>query len=373
LISSFSSPQSMLVATRKGLLRIANDQVLAHYFPGDSVNQILVDSRNRFWYAAQNLGHFGVKLKRSKDQGTTWEDIAAPALPTKPSTGPMADDPTPWTIELVWELQQGGNDLLGELWAGCSPGSLFRSIDFGDSWQLVESLWYDQRRLDWFGGGNDHSGIHSVLVDPHNPSHLTLAISCGGLWESFDRGVTFTLIGIGQEADYLPPDSGINLNQQDPHRIAICNAHPDRLWIQHHCGQYVSNDRGKNVTRINRSENQDSAYDFGFAVVCDPSDPNRAWFVPGIADQKRYPRDGALCVLRTDNGGQSFTQQRLGLPQAGCFDLIYRHSLIIDTTGLQLAMASTTGHLWTTQNAGDRWQQSTLMLPPVYALAWLPT
>jgi hypothetical protein len=366
-----SFAHSLLLATRKGLLHVANDQVVAHHFSGDSVSQILVDTRNQYWYAAQNLGHFGVKIKRSKDQGKSWEEIAAPALPEKPSTGPMADDPTPWSVELVWELQQGGNDIQGELWAGCIPGSLFRSIDHGDSWQLVESLWNDKRRRDWFGGGYDHPGIHTILVDPHNAAHLTIAISSGGIWESFDRANTFTLIGAGQEADYLPPDQAVNLNQQDPHRIGLCAKHPDRLWVQHHCGQYVSNDRGKTVTRINRATTTDTAYDFGFALACDPINPNRAWFVPGIADQQRYPRHGALCVLRTDDGGQTFTQQRTGLPQSGCYDLVYRHGLIIDFSGQHLAMASTTGHLWTTQNAGDQWRQSLLMLPPVYSLAWV--
>jgi hypothetical protein len=362
-----------LLASRKGLLHVENDKVIAHHFPGDSVSQILVDTRSQFWYAAQNLGHFGVKLKRSKDQGNTWQEIAAPALPEKPTSGPMSDDTTPWTIELIWELQQGGDDLPGELWAGCIPGSLFRSLDHGDSWQLIESLWFDARRLDWFGGGYDHSGIHTILIDPHNAMHLTLGISCGGIWESFDRGGSFTLIGVGQDAEYLPPDQAKQLNQQDPHRIAVCARHPDRLWIQHHCGQYVSNDRGKNVTRINKPLNSEPGFDFGFALACDPVNPNRAWFVPGIADQQRFPRGTAMCVLRTDDGGQTFMQQRTGLPQSGCFDLIYRHGLIVDATGSNLAMASTTGHLWTTQNGGDNWQQSVLMLPPVYSLAWTGT
>jgi hypothetical protein len=361
----------LLLATRKGLLHVENDQVIAHHFPGDSVSQVLVDTRNNYWYAAQNLGHFGVKVKRSHDQGKTWIDIAAPALPVKPTSGPMADDITPWSIELIWELRQGGHDIASELWAGCIPGALFRSVDCGNSWQLVESLWNDDRRLNWFGGGYDHPGIHTVLVDPHNAAHLTIAISSGGIWESFDRGTSFTLIGAGQEADYLPPDQAVNLNQQDPHRIALCTKHPDRLWVQHHCGQYVSNDRGKTLTRINRSTDVQQSYDFGFALACDPANPNRAWFVPGIADQQRFARNGALCVLRTDDGGQTFAQQRVGLPQSGCYDLVYRHGLIVDSSGEHLAMASTTGHLWTTQSAGDQWHQSRLMLPPVYSLAWV--
>ncbi len=319
------SQKSLLVATRKGLMLVAHDTIQAHYFEGDAISQVLVDTRNQYWYAAQNLGHFGIKMKRSKDQGSTWDDIAAPALPSKPTDGVWADDTTPWSVEMIWELQQGGNDIAGELWAGCLPGSLFRSTDYGDSWQLVESLWYDARRRDWFGGGYDVSGIHSILVDPHNPSHMTLGVSSGGIWESYDRSNSWTQIGQGQEADFLPPEQRYELGQQDPHRLAHCAKHPDRLWVQHHCGQYVSNDRAKNLIRINRSAPAGTAgntsdvpvspnvSDFGFAVACDPINPNRAWFVPAVADAKRYPPSGALCVLRTDDGGQSFVQQRAGL------------------------------------------------------------
>ena len=39
------------------------------------------DHRDGSWYAAMNLGHFGVKLKYSPDRGKSWEDRAAPAYP----------------------------------------------------------------------------------------------------------------------------------------------------------------------------------------------------------------------------------------------------------------------------------------------------
>ena len=45
--------------------------------------------------------------------------------------------------------------------------------------------------------------------------------------------------------------------------------------------------------------------DFGFAVVAHPNDPQTAWFVPAIKDEIRMPRDGALCVTRTRDGGKT--------------------------------------------------------------------
>ncbi len=45
---------------------------------------------------------------------------------------------------------------------------------------------------------------------------------------------------------------------------------------------------------------------FGFGVVVHPKDPDTAWFVPGIKDEKRYPVDGKLVVTRTRDGGKTF-------------------------------------------------------------------
>jgi len=80
------------------------------------------------------------------------------------------------------------------------------------------------------------------------------------------------------------------------------------------------------------------------------------------------PRDGALAVTRTRDGGKTWETFRDGLPQRDAFDLIYRHGLDIDSTGKQLAKGSTTGSLWVSETAGESWQLVNAHLPPVYAL-----
>jgi hypothetical protein len=370
---------NLLVATRKGLFQLSTQRnsrarsghplrvnVERHDFPGDALSQVLVDPRDGCWYAAQNLGHFGVKLKRSVDRGLHWLDMNAPTFPAKPQAGPWADDPTPWNVEQLWSLSAGGADCPGELWAGCLPAGLFHSMDFGQSWRLIEPLWLNEARREWFGGGYDHAGIHTILVDPRDPRCISIAISCGGIWKSLDRGASWRLIGEGQTADFLPSEQANNLNQQDPHCLAACAAYPDVQWIQHHGGQYRSSDGGEHFERLQ----QGSGQDFGFAVAADPINPMRAWFVPAVADAKRFPKHGALAVLRTDDGGKTFKTFTEGLPSQHCYDLVYRHGLIVDSTGKRLAMASSTGHLWLSENAGKRWQVVPMLLPPIYALAF---
>ena len=87
--------------------------------------------------AAQDMGHFGVKMKRSRDGGATWDDRPAPKYPPKPEgvedIDPTRRTPVPWDNKRVWALEASPRS--GDLWCGTIPGALFRSKDGGESWQ----------------------------------------------------------------------------------------------------------------------------------------------------------------------------------------------------------------------------------------------
>ncbi len=364
------SANTLLVGSRKGLFVLEQRaagrwDVAAHHFAGEPVSQTLADARTGIWYAALRLGHFGVKLHQSADRGQTWREIASPALPAKPERGPWAEDPTPWNVEMIWSLAAGGADQPGRLWAGCMPAALFRSDDGGASWQLCQSLWLDERRKQWMGGGNDYPGMHSVLVDPRDARRITVAISCGGVWISPDAGATWEVAGKGLKAPYVPPELADDPNTQDPHRVSMCAAAPDVMWLQHHDGQYRSIDAGRSWTRLPRNS---EVGDFGFAVLAHPRDPLRAWFVPAQADAQRYAPDARMSVLRVDQAGDRSQVCRTGLPQAHAYDLIYRHGLAGRADGQTLAIASTTGGLWISEDAGESWHMAGQHLPPVATL-----
>src|ERR671931_1356754 len=145
----------LLVSTKKGLFTVdrgpAGWRVGRVAFLAENVTLAHADPRDGGWYAALNLGHFGVKLKFSPDGGETWEDRAVPAYP-EGETIAVGDGkpPTPATLKLIWALEVAGP---GVLWAGTAPGGLFRSADGGKSWELVRRLWDRPERAKWFGGG----------------------------------------------------------------------------------------------------------------------------------------------------------------------------------------------------------------------------
>lgn len=348
------------VATRKGLFelrRSATDWRIERIsFLGEPVSMLLPPQGDGRMLAALNLGHFGVKLHASDDAGAHWHEVTTPAYPPQPdgATGPA------WTLQQLWSLEAAH----GAIWAGTLPGGLFRSADFGRSWQLVESLWNRAERAEWFGGGYDVPGIHSICPHPQRPDEVLVGISCGGVWVSPDDGLGWRLQADGMRAAYMPPEQADSPNTQDPHRIERCAGAPDVLWCQHHNGIWRSEDNAHSWQEVRGAP----VSSFGFALAVHPHEPGTAWFVPAQADERRVPVDGALVVNRTRDGGRSFETLRRGLPQAHCYDLVYRHGLALAPDGCTLLMGSSTGGLWSSGDGGDHWQAVSLHLPPIYAL-----
>ena len=355
------------LSTRKGLFELNRDaagwRIGERHFLGEPVSMALHDERDGSLYAALNLGHFGVKLHRRDPGSASWTEIAAPAYPLKPED---SSDTVEWKNKLIWSLEAGGPDQPGVLWAGTLPGGLFKSRDRGASWELVRSLWEVPQRAEWFGGGYDVPGIHSICVDPRNSDHVLVAVSCGGVWRTEDGGASWTVSATGMRADYMPPELNENEAVQDPHRVVRSHSDPDLLWCQHHNGMWRSADGGRRWEEITGVP----VSNFGFAVAVHPQDGKTAWFAPAEADQRRIPVGTALALTRTRDGGRTFTELREGLPQEGCYDLVYRHGLAVSGDGRQLLMASTTGGVWLSEDGGDSWQTVSTTMPPVYAVSF---
>jgi hypothetical protein len=316
---------------------------------------MLPSSHDGALVAALNLGHFGVKLRRSDDGGASWTELAIPAYPKSDGDG------DPPRLRQIWSLEAGSD---GVWWAGTIPGGLFRSTDRGESWSLVESLWNMPERQNWFGGGAEEPGIHSICIDPRNPRRVLIGVSCGGAYLTEDAGRSWEVRSRGMFAEYMPPERRDDPTIQDPHRIVQCRENPDFYWCQHHNGIFRSTDNGREWRSIAGA----APSHFGFGVVVHPRDPETAWFVPAVKDESRYPVDGALVVTRTRDGGKSFEILREGLPQEHAYDLVYRHGFDIDESGDRLAFGSTTGGLWISENGGDSWSLISAHLPPIYAV-----
>lgn len=99
-----------------------------------------------------------------------------------------------------------------------------------------------------------------------------------------------------------------------------------------------------------------------------PKDPDTAWIVPGIKDEKRYPVDGKLAVTRTHDGGRSFDVLLKGLPEEHSHGIVFRHALAVDDRGARLGFGSTTGIFRVSEDQGDCWETVSMSLPPIHAV-----
>ncbi len=337
----------MLLATRKGLLQFERGngawRIARTHFPGVAVTAALADARDGTLYAMLKHGHFGSKLHRSDDGGAYWNELPAPAFAADAAGSP--------TLFQVWTLEAGSAGEPGRLWAGALPAGLFVSSDRGEHWSQVSALWNVPEREKWFGGGYDDAGIHTVSPDPRDANRVFVAISCGGVWDSNDAGASWTLRGDGMVAAYMPPELAGQKETQDPHRVARCAAAPDVMWMQHHCGIFRSTDAGAHLDASSNCRWTISALRL-FRIrktrsppgSCPPSRTNCA-----CRATARSPYAHAATAARP--GRASAPACRSATPTIS----IYRHGLDVDATGTQLAMGSTTGSLWVSDNAGEAW------------------
>jgi photosystem II stability/assembly factor-like uncharacterized protein len=357
----------LFVSTRKGLFTFDRSGAAWKMgrvsFLGDSVSLSLLAGDTL--YAALGLGHFGVKLRASSDGGETWKDVAAPKFPEMPegAEAKMTDGrPWPWRVEQIWALERGASN--GDLWCGTIGGGLFRSKDAGASWELVRSLWDHPSRKEWFGGGADLPGIHSICVHPKDARSVLVGVSCGGAWRTNDDGATWTVASEGMFAEFMPPPRRNDPVIQDPHRIVQCPSAPDRLWCQHHNGVFRSDDGAKSWSEVRNVKPSV----FGFAVAVHPNDPDTAWLIPAVKDETRVPVDAKVVVSKTTDGGKTWQVLDRGLPSPPAYDIAFRHAFDVDESGDRLAFGSSTGGLWTSDDGGDSWTCLSAHLPQVYAV-----
>ncbi len=357
-----SEKNTLMLGTRKGLVTMKrHGQGWKHHhvsFLGIPVSLTYVDPRSGTWWACLDHGHWGQKLHFSQDQGSTWEEVESPKFPEGAEMKPGV----PAAVRYLWAFAQGGADNDGLIYVGTEPGGLFKSRDQGKTFELISSLWDHPSRPDnWFGGGRDYAGIHSIVVDPRDSNHIYIGISVAGVFETTDGGESWEVRNKGLRADFLPdPQAEVG---HDPHLLVACPESPDHLWQQNHCGIFRSVNSGRDWQDVTQ---QDGPARFGFAVAVDQHDPEQAWVVPAVSDEVRVAVDGALCVCRTDDGGATWKDLRQGLPQQNCYDIVFRHAL--SNTGDTLAFGTTTGNLFVSNNRGDSWETISSTLPMIYSV-----
>src|SRR5690606_15501304 len=89
-----------------------------------------------------------------------------------------------------WRMQPGPASAPGTLFCGVAPGALFESGDGGVTWTENTALSQHPSRPAW-QPSNGGLAMHSIVLDPHRPGRMWVAVSAGGVYRSDDGGASW--------------------------------------------------------------------------------------------------------------------------------------------------------------------------------------
>lgn len=354
----------LLIGTRKGLFVARSDDDRRSWtldpirFSTNAVYSVGIDARPgtpRLFTGALN-GHFGPTLFHSDDLGATW---------TEPEHAPIAfPEGSDTALERVWQVAPSTADEPDVVYAGVEPHALFRSEDGGVTFDLVTGLFEHPHRTQWVPG-NGGACMHTVLVHPADPKRILVALSAGGVYRSFDAGLSWEAANTGIQSYWMPEDQRYPEFGQCVHRVAQHPAEPERLFAQNHFGVYRSDDWGGSWKPIEAG----LPSTFGFPILIHPQRPDSVYVVPLTADSDRMPPEGRLRVYRSDDAGATWESLGKGLPAEPYWAAVMRDAMCADDGDpAGIYFGTRAGDVFASRDGGDSWQLVAEKLPDVFSV-----
>ena len=337
-------------------------------FLGHIVHHVVLDPRDRrTMLMAASTGHLGPTIFRSTDRGKTWKEAKTP-----PAFPKVPEGQTGRVVGHVFWLTPGHPSEPGLWYAGTSPQGLFRSDDGGATWKPFSSINDDPQYREWMGsvqdGTPDGPKLHSIIVDPRDPTHLYFAMSGGGVHESVDGGKTF--LPLVQGLDIVEGFNPAVVTFHDPHCVRLCPSNPDRLYQQNHCGIYRLDRPSNTWVRIGKNMPK-TIGDIGFPMIVHPRNADRAWVFPmdGSTVWPRVSPGGKPAAFATRNAGKSWTRQDKGFPKSSAWWTVKRQAMSGDGHNpVGLYLGTTSGEIWASRNEGATWSCIARHLPEIYSV-----
>jgi photosystem II stability/assembly factor-like uncharacterized protein len=260
----------------------------------------------------------------------------------------------------VWHLEPSLTDP-DTVYAGVEDAALFRSTDAGQTWQELPALRGVHGGL-WQPGAGGMC-LHTILLEPSDPTRIFIAISAAGAFRTDDAGTTWRPINRGLTSAGIP-DSQAEVGHC-VHRLAMHPTRPHVLFMQKHWDVMRSDDAGESWHEV--SGNLPS--DFGFPIEVHAHEPDTIYVVPITSDSEHYPPEGKLRVYRSRMGGTEWEALTHGLPQRDCYVNVLRDAMAVDALEpCGVYFGTTGGQVYVSADAGDRWAPIVRDLPAVLSV-----
>jgi photosystem II stability/assembly factor-like uncharacterized protein len=273
---------------------------------------------------ANSYSFLGMGLYKSTDGGATW---TYKGLEETRYIARVVVDPL--DTDRIWVAGTGA------LFGTNPERGVYRSLDAGDSWDLVLSL-------------TDSTACTDIAIDPTRPDTvyaamwervrgLTYRQSAGptsGLYRSYDGGDTWVELTNGLPSGDDVGRIGISVCATSPNVIyAMYADHPGYF-----AGVYKSTDYGDTWTRTNDGALSNLTSSFGWyfgQIRVDPNDANRV-FAMGVP------------FYRSQNGGASWTE-------VGSYNHVDHHAMAFDPSNPSTIWEGNDGGIYVSYNSGTSW------------------
>ncbi len=179
--------------------------------------------------------------------------------------------------------------------------------------------------------GPDGGDVRSLAFDPHNPDRVLLGTSSGQIFESVDRGTSWSRFAhLGDGPDYVLDH--MIFDPSDPRKLYIA------AWsIEHENGElFRSHNGGKSFESLNGMKGK-SIRSFAMSLS------NPRILIAGALDG----------VYRSQDGGDHWTR----ISPEGHKDIKNIQSLAIDPKNPEIVYAGTWHLAWKTEDGGQTWRQ----------------
>ena len=230
----------------------------------------------------------------------------------------------------------------GTIFAGCRPGTVFRSTDGGERW---EKLPVDFAPEGLFGGS---PRVLAIVIDPTDPDVVWAGVEGDGLRRSTDGGETWTRVGEGT----IDPDI---------HGVATSDGSPSTVFVSTEWEVYTSTDTGETWTPLNAEETFTMPYCRGIAVK--PGDPDVLFMGNGDSDIGK-----AGIIHRSTDGGRTWEPSLLPVEPNSPIGYF-----AVNPADPELVLChSNYGQIYASDDGGDTWRKLPREFSEIRAIAWTP-
>ncbi len=370
---------TLLIGTTKGAFVCNSDDkrktwdLSGPHCQNQSINHFTSDpDSGRIW--AGGGGDFGGAGIWTSSDGQTWKQIRltrgqmdewAKDDPDFAKMMGVTGDPLPFGDDFtsVWSLKFAH----GKLYAGTKPAELIESSDGGKTWTKNEALANFEDRESWNPGG---AGLilHTIVAHPEDPNRMWLGVSSAGVFATEDGGkswdrrnrVSNAAVCEGHNHPAAPANGETG---HCVHNMMRAAGGGDTLYQQNHHGVWRSHDGGRSWDDITSG----LPSTFGFPMQVHPTKPGTIWTIPLNGDMAgRFPPDAKAAVWRSTDGGETWVDQRKGLPQTGCFFTVLRQAMTGDNLGTPgIYFGTNTGSIYSSLDEGESWDEIAEHLPTI--------